>query len=70
MLRFDRCLGLLAGVPCKSFSIARGGHSAMRSSQAPSGLPSLPRHQQCLVDEGNELFQVSIEIFRCCRQMR
>ena len=70
MLRSDKCLGLLAGVPCKSFSIARGGHNAVRSSQAPSGLPSLPPHLQSLVDEGNKLFQVSIKIFRCCKQMR
>eukprot|EP00959_Pyramimonas_sp_CCMP1952_P037125 776850-Pyramimonas_sp.AAC.1 len=46
LVRAGHCLGVLAGVPCATFSIARGGHNATRSKQYPAGLPGLPPRLQ------------------------
>ena len=52
LLRSGMCLGLLAGVPCTSFSRARGGGPrAIRSAQHPMGLPHLLRRAEAFARE-------------------
>ena len=67
LLRSGMCLGLLAGVPCTSFSRARGGGPhAIRSSERPGGLPNLSEENQRKVCEGNRLLQIAADIFLLC----
>ncbi|CAK0896451.1 unnamed protein product, partial [Prorocentrum cordatum] len=70
LVRSGHCLGALAGVPCATFSMARGGHNAIRSKDFPAGLPGLPPHLQSQVEEGNRLFYNAVRIFDQCRRYR
>ena len=68
MLSSGSCLGLLAGVPCTSFSIAAGRFRPLRSKTCPMGLPDLPERLQEKVVLGNELLRVSLSFFRYCKR--
>ena len=70
LLRSGMCCGLFAGVPCTSFSRARGGGvNAIRSTARPQGLPNLSAFTQAKVDEGNHILQISCQIFRLCHRL-
>lgn len=66
LVRSGHCLGVLAGVPCTTFSIARGGHNAIRSRDFPAGLPGLSTRLQGQVEEGNNLFYNAVKVFDQC----
>ena len=67
LLRSGMCLGVMAGVPCTSFSRARGGGDrAIRSMEHPEGRPGMSDKVQRQLDEGNRLLQISCSVFTLC----
>ena len=70
LLASGGCLGVLAGVPCTSFSIAAGRRRPMRSKSDPLGLPGLPPNMQEKIQLGNQLLAAAMKFFRICHKYR
>ena len=74
LLRSGFCLGVLAGVPCTSFSTARKfdgrGPPPLRTATHVAGRPGLSARDQEKVRLGNALLDISIDIFELCREMQ
>ena len=66
LLSSSMCLGVMAGVECTSFSVARG--SPVRDRDHPLGLPDLSLADAEKVKKGNLLLQIAIRIFGWCRR--
>ena len=68
MLSSGMCLGVLAGVPCTSFT--RAHRHPIRSACRPHGIAGLSERDQDKVTKGNQLFRNAVDFFRCCRRYR
>ena len=67
LLRSGMCMGVVAGVPCTSFSRARGGGiRAIRSYEKPGGVAGLTPDDKAKVELGNRLLQISVDLFLLC----
>ena len=60
------CLGVLAGVPCTSFS--RAVRNPIRSSEFPEGVPELNSANRSKVSHGNLILQGALSFFSICRR--
>ena len=66
LLRSGMCLGLLAGVPCTSFSMALFPKDRGRSKEFPMGKPNLEERIAKKVKIGNRLLAISASFFSYC----
>ena len=66
MLRSGMCLGLLAGVPCTSFT--RALRQPIRSTACRGGLPNLKASDQSKLDHCNLIFRSAVSYFHACRR--
>ena len=68
LMRTGMCLGVFAGIECRTFSVMQGGR--LRSAAFPAGLPNLPDHLRDKVKVGNALFGAGMVILSECIKLR
>ena len=72
LIRNSNCFGVLAGVCCRGFSIARrsdGGPAPLRNREHPWGFATgLTTYDTQELEYGNKLLRFSLQCFKICNE--